>query len=403
VNPFRGRAAAVLVAVTGLSFVAMLLWGVFGAEILPARSSQSDSFSRSAVGHRAFVELLKELGRPTVVSRFNSGGKARDSALLVVAEPLIAGDPTRERMLLAMIREAQRTLVVLPKWSGTESAEEPAFIESAELLGAQAVEDVLDALDVDAEVVRVPAGALVTWESGEIGAAPNLPGPQLLRGRAIRPIVSCAQGVLLGHVSTGRRTVLVLSDPDLLSNHGLVRPRNAMAMMGIMELARGPNDAVVIDETLHGFGKEPSLFRSLFEFPLGLATIQALFAAAVLLWAAMGRFGAPQPMAPPLEAGKAALIGNIASLLALGGHGAHALRRYLDGAVAEVRAALHVPAGLKAAEAEERLDQTRLTYRLRDLRELATNERGDRRRILWVARRIHRWREEMIRGRVGHP
>jgi hypothetical protein len=173
--------------------------------------------------------------------------------------------------------------------------------------------------------------------------------------------------------------------------------------MGMLDLARREHDAVVIDETLHGFGKEPSLFRSLFEFPLGLATIQALLAAAVLLWAAMGRFGAPRPPAPPLEAGKKALIGNIAALLAYGGHGAHALRRYLDGAVAEVRAALHVPAELKTAEADERLDGAHGAIRLRDLRALVKVESRDRRRILAIARRIHRWREETIRGRVGHP
>jgi hypothetical protein len=403
VNPFRGRTAIVLTAVTGVSFLALLLWSVFGRELVPARSSEADSFSRSALGHLAFVELLKELEVPTVVSRFNSGAKARDSALLVVAEPRVGRNDARHRMLLGMIAQAERTLLVLPKWRGKESEEQPGFIQSAELLEQWEVEAVLDAIDADVELVRVPPGEPVSWRSGEIGATPDIRAPQLLRGRVSGASVRCAQGVLLGRIQTRRGSVFVLSDPDLLSNHGLVRPGNALAVMGMLDLARGEQDAVVIDETLHGFGKEPSLFRSLFEFPLGLATIQALFAAAVLLWGAMGRFGAPQPAAPPFEAGKKALIGNIAALLAYGGHGAHALRRYLDGSVAEVRAALHVPAGLKAAEAEERLDRAHGAIRLRELRALATKETKDRRRILAIARRIHRWREETIRGRVGHP
>lgn len=402
-NPFRGRTALVLTAVAGVSFLALLLWGIFGREILPGRSAESDSFSRSALGHRAFVELLRELDVPTVVSRFNSSGKAGDSALLIVAEPRIEGDPARERMLLRMIAEAERTLLVLPKWRGTESSDTPGFIESADLVHQAEVEAVLDAIDANLQVVRTSPGERVSWTSGEIGAPPDIPGPQLLRGAFDSRCVWCAQGVLLGYVDTRRGTVLVLSDPDLLSNHGIVRPGNAQAVMGMLDLARGDQDAVVIDETLHGFGKEPSLYRSLFEFPLVLATVQALLAAAALLWAAMGRFGAPQPATPPLEAGKKALIGNIAALLAYAGHGAHALRRYLDGAVAEVRAALHVPAGLKAAEAEERLDRAHAAIRLRDLRALVKVESGDRRRILAIARRVHRWREETIRGRVGHP
>jgi hypothetical protein len=402
VNPFRKRTVIVLTVVTGVSFLAAILWAIFGAELLPARSSDADTFSRSALGHRAFVELLRELGLPTVVSRFNSGGRARRSALLIVAEPRVGSDQ-RERMLRAMISQAHRALLVLPKWRGEESEDDPAFIGFAEVLGTRDVELVLEAIGVDAHVVRPPPRERLSWRTGEIGGAvPSIPSPQLLGGPAVRGIVKCDEGTLFGLVRTTYGDLYVLSDPDLLSNHGLRRPGNARAMMGILDLARRDRDAVVIDETLHGFGKEPSLYRSLFEFPLGLATIQALLAAAVLLWAAMGRFGAPHPAAPPFEAGKKALIGNIAALLALGGHGVHALRRYFEGAVAEVRAALHVPPALKAAEADERLDRARTTVRLSDLRALVKEEgRGDRRRILAIALRIHRWREEMIRGRIG--
>jgi len=402
VNPFRRRTVVVLSVVTGISFLAAILWGVFGPELLPARSSKADSFSRSALGHRAFVELLRELDLPTVVSRFNSGGRARDSALLIVAEPWVGSDQ-RERMLRNMISQAHRALLVLPKWRGVESEDDPAFVEWAELLPAGDVEGVLEALDADATLVRPPPGARLTWQSLEIGGAlPSIASPQLLRGPAVKGIVKCEAGALLGLLRTRLGEVYVLSDPDLFSNHGLHRPGNARAMLGILELARRDKDAIVVDETLHGFGKEPSLFRSLFEFPLGLATIQALLAAAVLVWAAMGRFGAPRPVAPPFEAGKQALIANIAALLALGGHGVHALRRYFEVAVAEVRAKLHVPSGLKAAQADQRLDRGRTTVRLSDLRDLVKEEgRGDRRRVLTIALRIHRWREEMIRGRAG--
>jgi hypothetical protein len=305
-------------------------------------------------------------------------------------------------MLEWMIREANRVLLVLPKWKGTESERNPAFLDSAELLPTDAVSEVLEASGVSAQVVRLDAPP-DSWRAPELPVEPSLERPQLLRGPDVRPIVRCREGNLLSLVSAGRRTLYVLSDPDLISTHGLARAGNAAAMISILDFARGGGrDAIVFDETLHGFGKEPSLYRSLFELPLGLATMQALLAAAILLWAATGRFGAPHPLPPPFEAGKEALIANIASLLALGGHGGHALKRYYEGAVAEVRAALHVPPTLRAAEAEERLDGMRRTARLRELRELVDEEgRGDRRHVLSTALRIHRWREDMIRGRVG--
>lgn len=400
-NPFRGPAVAVLCAVTGVSLLAALLWWVFGRELLPSRSAGPDTFSRSAVGHRALLELLREIGVPTVVSRFNSGGRARESALLVIAEPEVR-TAEQERMLARMIKEANRVLLVLPKWSGTVSDENPAFLEAADLLAPEEVADLLDVADVGAEVVRLDEPP-ASWQASELGVSPSLDRPQLIRGPGLQPIVKCREGNLFALASSGRRRLYVLSDPDLISTHGLARAGNAAAAIEILDFARGGGrDAIVFDETLHGFGKEPSLYRSLFEMPLGLATMQALLAAAALLWAAMGRFGAPHPVPPPFEAGKETLVANIASLLALGGHGGHALKRYYEGAVAEVRAALHVPPMLKAAEAEERLDAMRRTTRLRELRELVDEEgRGDRRHVLSVALRIHRWREDMIRARAG--
>jgi hypothetical protein len=401
VNPFRGRTVALLCIVAGVSLTAALLWWVFGSELAPWRSAGPDTFSRSAVGHRALLELLREMEVPTVVSRFNSGARARESALLVIAEPWL---DTRERVRLLerMVAQAQHVLLVLPKWRGVESEDDPAFIQSAALIDPSDLNEVLRAIGASAEVTRLP-GPPGRWQASEFDAAPSIPQPQVINGPGVRPILRCREGSLLAVVDIGRgRRVTVLSDPDLISTHGLVRPGNAVVTMAILDRARSGRGVVVFDETLHGWSKEPSLSRSFFEMPLGLASIQALLAAAVLLWAAMGRFGAPQPVPPPIEAGKKTLIGNIAALLALGGHGEHALKRYFEGAVAEVRAALHVPATMKAADAEARLDAGRARARLRELRELVNVEgRGDRRHVLATALRIHRWREEMIRGRVA--
>jgi hypothetical protein len=409
VNPFERPAVLALVAVVAISFLSAVLWGVFGAELAPARSAEADSFSRSALGHHAFLGLLRELDIPAVVSRYDSAGRAGEDAVLLVVEPALGG-AQRQRMLRSMIARSPRVLLVLPKWQGEESGEDPGWVESVSLVPEIQVKDVLSAVDASASLVRLPAGGTVSWESEQVAVRPDLVAPQLLRG-AVYPVVRCEHGVLLARLPTDAGEMLILSDPDLLSNHGLARPGNAAAMMAILGLMHREGEAVVIDETLHGFGKEPSLYRALFSFPLVIATIQALLAGAVLLWAAMGRFGAPHPAAPPLEAGKGALIENIATLLGLGGHHAHALRRYLDGAVAEVRAGLHAPARLDANAEEEWLDGNArargLDGRMGTLRQqvndLARRRWPDPRATLAVALGVHRWREEMIRGRIGHP
>ena len=51
---------------------------------------------------------------------------------------------------------------------------------------------------------------------------------------------------------------------------------------------------VVFDETLHGFTSEPAgPLLLLFRFPFIVATIQGAIAIALMLWATLGRFGAP--------------------------------------------------------------------------------------------------------------
>jgi hypothetical protein len=342
-----------------------------------------------------------------VVSRHDSGGRARDSTLLVVAEPRL-GDASLERALRHMVRPAAAALLVLPKWSGVEDADRRGWITEAELVGASEVERVLDAAGIGARLVRLPAGEAVGWDLGSVAAAPSIVMPQLIEGAGLEPVIRCRQGILAGWAYTRAGRMLVLADPDLLSNHGLLRPGNAVAAIDLLERARRGREAVVIDETLHGFGREPGLFRMLFEYPLVLASIQSLLAVAVLLWAAMGRFGAPEPPRTDMEEGKGTLVENIAMLLRLGDHSAHALERYLGFAVAEVRAALHAPDALSAPQAAEWLDGNAaargLDLRLADL-ETDVARVASRRmpRALPLALRIHRWRKEMVRGRDDGP
>lgn len=407
--PFSRRAIRWLIGTIGGSLLLALAWGIFGPDIGWEKSTRTNSYSYSAIGHRAFVALLDELGIPVTVSRFDSGARAGEHALLVVAEPgrLEHGRDTRD--LEHMLRRAKRALLVLPKWAPVErfdDGEDPeheGWVRQVRMLDPEAAGATLSMLGIRGDVVRPTTP--VEWSYGELGVAPNLVQPQVIEPGGIVPIVSCAQGILLGRLRVSWGNVTVLADPDVLSNHGLARDGNAAFVLRMLDLARGSYEAVVLDETTHGFARNPNLYRSLFAFPLLLATVQTFAVIGVLLWAAMGRFGAPQRAGPALEPGKDFLIDNIATMLRFGGHTSLALAGYLRVAVADVRTKLHVPARLDDEGARTWLDGNaaarggRLTLgRLEGMVERGTGRR-DRARTLRVAQLIHRWREEMIHGR----
>jgi len=400
---FRSRTLFWLVSVASLSLLSALFWMVFGG----AERGQPygpNSFSRSAVGHEAFVRLLRETGTPVVTARWDSGGRAGLTALLMLLEPRPAAFRFQnEEALENALARARRVLLVLPKRNPLPDEDNPAWVGDAPLRDAADVARLLATLDIDGEVVRCPAGR---WNTGEIGIAPTISGQvQVIRSPSVRPLVSCAEGTLIGTTEVRGTTIYLLTDPDVIATHGLLAGDNAALATTLVGWARSGLETAVVDETFHGYLREPSIWRALFEFPLVLATVQAALSLVVLLWAAMGRFGAPQPVRPPLEPGKAFLIDNIASLLRYGGHAAHALRRYVEGARADVALRLHVPTSLQPHAAREWLDrygaQRGVATTLTQLEREAQVGGGDAARTVAVARAAYRWKEEMIHGPAG--
>lgn len=408
-NPFSRRALRWLVGVSAVSFTTWLVVGLVAPEPTDLQSADADAFSRSAIGHRALVELLRDQQVPVLVSRFDSGARAGEQALLVVAEPrLEAGSTTAPRKLQQMLRSAQRSLLVLPKWEGHEDPEHSGWLDRAAPVPPAEIAGLLKAAEVPAVAYRAAGGGPQACEGA--GASATLDRPQLVRpnegDESLRPLVTCGDGWLLAERQDEEdgSVLFVLSDPDLLANHGLADGDNAVVAWAVLEYAREPGQAVVLDETLHGHERVPSLFRELFTFPLALVTLQAVLAVGFLVWSGAARFGAPVPPAPALEAGKGVLVDNTAALLRLGGHSAYTLGRYLDSLTHEVSRVLHADPSGNPGEARARL--RRIGRRRRVTEDLAALESAVERlrnqkspasaAVLAVARRVHRWREEML-------
>jgi uncharacterized protein DUF4350 len=396
-NPFSRTTLIVVIAVAAVSLGIAVALTIVGDDLGERRSAGVDGYSVSAIGHMGLVRLLEKLDVPVVVSRSDSGDKAKHG-LLIIAEPAVADEASRER-LARLVASAPTTLVVLPKWFG--SAERgKIWIEDARLLPIDEITPVFDALALDKSATIERAHAPISWAAPAGVTRPVIREPQLIATEGLDAIVADPAGnQLLGRTEREGRTLTVLADPDVLNNFGLRSADNARFTINLIDELRhdGP---VVIDETMHGYAQQPSLVRTLFRFPLVLATLQVLVCAVLVVWAAMVRFGPRREAPPPIAPGKDFLIRNTAALLHYGGHHAHALKRYLQLSIAAVRHALHAPALAPAA-------MTAWLERVRAVRggkislaslEQAVEAADTPARVVEVADQVFRWRMEMTHG-----
>ena len=329
---FRRRTVLWLVLTSGAAFCAMLYLAATSDPAEDAASGAS-TYSRSAVGHSAFFQLLQARGYRVDVNR--EGGplasKWREGSLMLLVAPN-SGAPDLERIarFAAAASATRPLLVVLPKWDTRASRIEAGWIDEARPLPRARAASVLraGAPVVDGRVVRTVAerngGGSRRWRNHLGDTEPDIDAPQLIAGFGgeLQPLIAAADRVLLGQVGDGG--VFFLSDPDLLANHGLHRGGNAALALDVIDRLLPAGGAVLFDETLHGFAIERSLWRLLFQPPYLAATLLALAAAALIVWRASVRFGAPlaRESGAVWPDGAATLIENASRLLAAGGHAA---------------------------------------------------------------------------------
>jgi hypothetical protein len=403
----------VVVVLTALSLATGLVLLALGPQVFGPSSVGADAYSVSAVGHRAFVELLERLDVPVVVSRHRTAERAGPETLLVLLEPKDR-DPRPEAEepegLGDLVEHGGPVLVVLPKRAWVPDPQHPGWVREAEADGSDPARRVLDRLGLSTPVEVRPAPA--AWSVNRYEALPDFPeAVQTIQATpAIEPLVADGIHVLVARVRYGTRVpggLWLVTDPDLVASHGLHRGENALLVARVLAEARPPGAAVVLDETTHGHGQRPSLWAALFAWPLVLPFLSGLLAC--LLWVAAGsvRFGAPRPPAAAIPPGSRFLVENSADLLRLGGHAEKALDRYLATALQDVARATHAPAHLTSQETRDWIvaagRSRRVVTRLEDL-EAAVARAGaasDRRHVLAAAVSIHGWREEMTHGPRG--
>ncbi len=403
---FSGRGAAILAGVAAASLAAAGFLGAFGDALYDPPSFAQDTFSRSAVGHRAALELLRGMGWEVVVSRHRTAERVEGGAIGVLLEPRIGpDDPARARALETIDGAASWLLVVLPKREAVPDASRPRFVAAADPLPTADAQRVVDALDLDGEVVR-PETTTGAWR-GDL-PEPALDRPQLVTSDRLKPLVWTDAGMLVGELGAkdeGREwRTIVVADPDLVETHGLGRGGNAALLVRLLERLGAGKRTVVVDETLHGLEEQPSIARALVRFPLVLATVSAAVAAALLAWAASIRFGRPRPPDPALAPGKLFLVEQTAALLRHGGRAPDAAAAYLRAAKDEVSQRLRAPGETSAGDAwlarhaAARGADGALAALEERVRRLAGRRLGGEEEAVRLARDIHAWREELTDG-----
>ena len=412
---FAKRALVLVVGVTSVSFVLAVLLAIFGTDLIGIKSHRSDAYSHSAIGHLALIRTLRALDIPVYVSTWESARRAGRSGVLLVLEPPVEGnqwgnDEFPDRQVRDMLETARTSLVSLPKWGGPEHEDVGGWIGPVLRKGDWAIQDLFRDMALEARVVQIDEGTKLDWRMGGFGPPPELRDVQLIQSDEIDPIVDCDEGILIGELRYGdnQNRVVLISDPDLFSNHGLGRGGNAIIAVRLIEHLR-LGGGVVVDETSHGFEYRPTIFREAFRFPLSIVSLQLVFCLGMLLWAGMGRFGSPSRPPPPLDPGNRFLIHNTAELLRYGGHTQTMLSRYLDDTVADVRQKLHIAEALDddallATMARlESSRKTRIHYRDLATEVDALTQQKERRpeRVVRAARRIHDWKREILNGPGG--
>jgi len=425
-HTFTARVVRWLFAVGIISLLGTLLLSVLasGQEPDANQTADANAYSYSAVGHRAYVLLLRRLGVKVTVSRHRSAEKAGPKRPLLLLEP--EDDFGLASRLADLVERARNRgtpmIVALPKWSVLEPIAGRGWANRIELRSPDRVSETLEA---------VRTGLRNAEEPIDLAAIPGARGDSetstvSLRGRARPWSLALAPYQLLPNhdalepiitvdgVVEGPRTLLarvrdtdlyLLSDPDIVNTMGLGQAGHAQVAVALVTEVLGA-DAIVLDEVSHGFLRAETVWQELLAFPLVLVTLHLAGLLALALWAAMARFGKPEERPPRVPSGKQTLLDNTATLLALGHHAGYGAKRYLDTTLR----LLGRTYGLAESSDASRLEQLAAIALRRghrtDLRELAREvaalpDRGglrDAHRARELGRRIYDLRQELSDG-----
>jgi len=396
------RLAGLLVLISAVSMLGLLLLFAYAPYLRSDDSSDTDVISRSAIGFAGLKELLSLSQIPTEIDRgpLLRGNSRPSLVILTPTESTPAAEVTE-------FEYSTPTLIILPKWTTQAILEKPQWVNKSGMLADNVVVRLVAGLAQGASLANKAGTARNVKTLLGQAAPPGLPAVSLKHVEELRSIGGTRtvlnaldHGPILGLVRRAGQPVYILSEPDLMNNHGLADADTARAAVAIVASLRRGDGPVRFDVTLNGMGRDPSLLHAAFEPPLLGATACALLAALLIGLHAASRFGAPLRAGRVFARGKTILAVNTAELLRIMGREGAMAQRYVHAArdLALIRLGAR---RFSAPEQDELLAilerNNGLGIQFAELAREAVDVQGGN-ALLRVAQRAYAWRREITRG-----
>lgn len=387
----------VLVGVVSLAGLGVL--SAYAPELKKGDDGGAHALSRSSVGYAATVRLLRETGRGALVGR-GPLAASTEEGLLVLTPAVGAGAVNLEDF-----DHPGPQLIVLPKWATAPDPSRKGWALATRVVDGKASltvlpDDLRKGLTLRAPPPEVAPLRLYRPNGQLFGLQPSVRAPRSLEGKGWTPVLKDQDGRMVLAMHTDSQTY-VLAEPDLLNTSALKTLEGARTAVALLDLIHAKDTPVVFDATLHGFARSRSLLRLLLEPPLVGATL-VLAALAVLAGLQAGvRFGPALKPRRAVALGKLALADNTAGLIRLAGREARMTPLYAQLIRASVARAIGAPRGMDDPALDAFLDRVSLTVGASStFTALAERARAaSASDMMPVARDLHLWKQELIRGR----
>jgi len=392
--------AMVVLALVGIVCAAGLaVLSAYAPELRKGDDGGGHALSRSSVGYAALVRLLSLSGEPVLTSRGPLPETAEGGLLVFTPAPGMSPSSVKR------VGPYGPILVVLPKWQTAPDPRHQGWVRTIGVVSGRSALGVLPTRNglALASETGVRAVSLSRPNGQPIGRPVRVKEPWVFStaiAKGWTPVIVDQTGAPI-LVMRENPWIYVLSDADLLNTSGLKTPEGAQTAVAILDLIRARGTPVIFDLTQHGFTRPRSILRLALEPPLLGATLVLVALAVLAGMQALTRFG---PTLQPVRAvalGKTALADNTAGLIRLAGREARMAPLYAGLIRASAARAIGAPRALEGRALDDFLDRVSTTIgashtysALAERARAATVSDLTR-----VARDLHAWKQELIRGR----
>ncbi len=405
---------AALAAVVGVgAFLTAIVLSSFEGQGRFIISAGNDSYSYSAVGHRALVEALTAAGAPIEIKQNRRPGDAGSDDVVLFLEPgaddlggldygddgVVAGADLWKLDIDAV------SVIALPKRFAVAHPANPRRVMSAPALDVTAPQALVDALfggaDAAPTLKRVDAA---TIELGHLSPGPDLADAQLLPVDAFdRPLAWSDEGAVAGYLFREGRRVLLVTDPDVFANFMMDEENASGFAARLIDTAASARGRILVDEEIHGFGLDPNLVRAMLAPPFLQANLAVFVAALFAVWTGLVRVGPPLSAAPrDLDTVDAPLMDASAELVVRAGDYTRIADRYAVGLLRRAATVLHVRDGRSDGELVQwasDVERSRgMALAFSDLRNMAASASTSATARAQAVHSLRIWYEEITHG-----